>query len=260
VWGLYRVALPAAVAPNQEVTFNFTITAPVTAANYNFQWRVVQDYVEWFGDYSANVQVAVSGGAGNGANAAECTWQNVPSSMVAGQSYALSVKMLNTGSSTWTTASHYNLGSANDNGAWGLYRVGLPSSIAPGQEATFTFTVTAPATPGAYNFQWRMVQDYVEWFGDTSTNVAVTVSAPASQGVHWLVTDQLGTPRIILEESGSLAAVSRHDYLPFGEELLAGAGGRTTAQGYTGSDNVRQKFTSKERDVETGLDYFQGFA
>ncbi len=32
-------------------------------------------------------------------------------------------------------------------------------------------------------------------------------------------------------------------------------GGRTTAQGYTG-DNVRQKFTSKERDIETGLDYF----
>ncbi|MCA1600085.1 MAG: RHS repeat-associated core domain-containing protein, partial [Acidobacteria bacterium] len=43
--------------------------------------------------------------------------------------------------------------------------------------------------------------------------------------------------------------------LPFGEELFAGTGGRTTAQGYVG-DNVRQKFTSKERDNETGLDYF----
>ena len=44
--------------------------------------------------------------------------------------------------------------------------------------------------------------------------------------------------------------------LPFGEELFAGTGGRTTAQGYTASDNVRQKFTDKERDNETGLDYF----
>ncbi|MGH9874724.1 MAG: RHS repeat-associated core domain-containing protein [Pyrinomonadaceae bacterium] len=43
--------------------------------------------------------------------------------------------------------------------------------------------------------------------------------------------------------------------MPFGEELFAGTGGRTTAQGYSG-DNVRQKFTSKERDNETGLDYF----
>ncbi len=73
--------------------------------------------------------------------------------------------------------------------------------------------------------------------------------------VHWLVTDQLGTPRMVFDQSGSLANTSRHDYLPFGEELFAGMGGRTTAQGYVG-DNVRQKFTSKERDSETGLDYF----
>jgi RHS repeat-associated protein len=50
--------------------------------------------------------------------------------------------------------------------------------------------------------------------------------------------------------------VTRHDYLPFGEELFAGTGGRTTAQGYAGGDGVRQQFTQKERDIETGLDYF----
>jgi RHS repeat-associated protein len=73
--------------------------------------------------------------------------------------------------------------------------------------------------------------------------------------INWLVTDQLGTPRMIFDQTGSLATTKRHDYLPFGEELFAGTGGRTTAQGYTG-DNIRQKFTSKERDNETGLDYF----
>src|SRR5712692_5685683 len=61
---------------------------------------------------------------------------------------------------------------------------------------------------------------------------------------------------MIFDQSGSLANVSRHDYLPFGEELFAGTGGRTTAQGYTSSDGVRQQFTQKERDNETGLDYF----
>jgi hypothetical protein len=74
--------------------------------------------------------------------------------------------------------------------------------------------------------------------------------------INWLVSDHLGTPRVILDQSGSLATVKRHDYLPFGEELFAGTGGRTTAQGYTASDNVRQKFTLKEPDIETGLDYF----
>src|SRR5262249_34455866 len=43
---------------------------------------------------------------------------------------------------------------------------------------------------------------------------------------------------------------------PFGEELGAGTGGRTTGQGYSASDGVRQHFSQKERDNETGLDYF----
>lgn len=68
--------------------------------------------------------------------------------------------------------------------------------------------------------------------------------------LNWLVTDQLGTPRMILKQSGAIA--SRHDYLPFGEELLTG---RDTTPGYNSADTVRQKFTAKERDVETGLDY-----
>lgn len=71
----------------------------------------------------------------------------------------------------------------------------------------------------------------------------------------WLVSDHLGTPRMVVARTGALSGIKRHDYLPFGEELAANMGGRTSAQGYT-SDNVRQKLTDKERDSETGLDYF----
>ena len=78
----------------------------------------------------------------------------------------------------------------------------------------------------------------------------------SSAQIHWLVTDQLGTPRMVFDQSGSLANVSRHDYLPFGEEIYAGVGGRMPAQGYTG-DGTRQKFTSYERDSETSLDFAQ---
>jgi RHS repeat-associated protein len=59
-----------------------------------------------------------------------------------------------------------------------------------------------------------------------------------------------------LDQTGLLANLKRHDYLPFGEELSAGTGGRTASMGYVSGDNIRQKFTSKERDVETGFDYF----
>lgn len=53
------------------------------------------------------------------------------------------------------------------------------------------------------------------------------------------------------------ATASRHDSLPFGEEMVTGQGLRTAAMGYSASDYVRQKFTQKERDMETGLDYFE---
>jgi subtilisin family serine protease len=103
--------------------------------------------------------------------------QSVPTSMIAGQSYAASVQMYNFGTATWTTA-QYKLGSQNpqDNFTWGFARVSLPTMTAAGQQVTFNFTVTAPSTPGTYNFQWRMLQEAVEWFGPLTQNVAVSVS------------------------------------------------------------------------------------
>ncbi len=62
---------------------------------------------------------------------------------------------------------------------------------------------------------------------------------------------------MVFDKTGALASVSRHDYLPFGEELFAGTGGRTTALGYTNNDGARQKFTGYEADAETGLNFAQ---
>jgi RHS repeat-associated protein len=81
-------------------------------------------------------------------------------------------------------------------------------------------------------------------------------TSAGDEKVQWLVSDQVGTPRIIFDQTGNPATIKRHDYLPFGEELFAGTGGRSVAQGYSVGDGVRQQFTDKERDVETGLDYF----
>lgn len=77
--------------------------------------------------------------------------------------------------------------------------------------------------------------------------------------VKWLVGDQLGTPRMVVDQSGDLTGtnqVIRHDYLPFGEEIGAGVGIRATSNGYAG-DGIRQKFEQYERDSETGLDFAQ---
>jgi RHS repeat-associated protein len=49
---------------------------------------------------------------------------------------------------------------------------------------------------------------------------------------------------------------ARYDYLPFGEEVPSTQGVRGSVSGYGGTDATRQKFTQKERDSESGLDYF----
>src|SRR5205085_4404554 len=67
-----------------------------------------------------------------------------------------------------------------DNLTWGLARVGLASPVPPGAKTTFNFVVTAPATAGSYNFQWRIVQDGVAWFGETAPAVTVNVVAAGS--------------------------------------------------------------------------------
>ena len=93
-----------------------------------------------------------------------------------------------------------------------------------------------------YNIQSQLVAEYSD-------------AQPATTGgTSYLTEDTLGTPRVDTDASGNVKA--RHDYQPFGEELFASAGSRTAPNGYAG-DNINQKFTLKERDNETGLDFFE---
>lgn len=74
----------------------------------------------------------------------------------------------------------------------------------------------------------------------------------ATAKTSYLTTDTLGTPRVITDQTG--AVTSRRDLLPFGEDLYTPQ--RTAALGYT-ADNIKEKFTGKKRDSETGLDFFE---
>lgn len=104
--------------------------------------------------------------------------QAVPAAMTVGQSYPVEVTFRNTGNVTWRRSSTYRLGSANplDNGRWGTGRVELPNDVPPGQSIRIPFTVI-PQMSGALNFQWKLLQEGVVWFGEASPNQVVTVQA-----------------------------------------------------------------------------------
>src|SRR6185503_20597126 len=91
-------------------------------------------------------------------------------------------------------------------------------------------------------------------YGASGLLATIEPTAVNSNGTRYTTSDNLGTPRVVTNASAGV--VSRHDYKPFGEEIGAGVGGRTTGMGYSVADGVRQRFTGKERDTETGLDYF----
>jgi hypothetical protein len=116
--------------------------------------------------------------------------QSVQSPLIPGQASNVSVTMQNIGGTTWTSqgTNPFRLGSQNpqDNTTWGLVRVDVPSNVTPGNEITFNFTITAPSAPGTYNFQWRMVEELVTWFGDTTPNVPVVVQAVLRQMIVYV--------------------------------------------------------------------------
>jgi RHS repeat-associated protein len=80
-------------------------------------------------------------------------------------------------------------------------------------------------------------------------------SAGEATGTQYLHGDHLGSTRLTTDGNGMVGR--RYDYRPFGAELTSGdTAWRTTALKYGAGSDVRLKFTGKERDAETGLDYF----
>ncbi len=114
----------------------------------------------------------------NSTNNAEFVSQTgVPTTLAPGQTATVSVTMKNTGTTTWTKTNLTKLGSFNpqDNTLLCPNRIELNTdeSIAPNQTKTFTFVIVAPATAGTFNFQWKMLQDGIGWFGKASTNQVI---------------------------------------------------------------------------------------
>ena len=113
--------------------------------------------------------------------------QGVPPSMIGGKTYPVSIMMKNTGTSTWMPGVHFPFCLASERygdnppswSIWGMGHHDVPAPVPPGTTVRFDFSVTAPAAAGSYHFQWRMRQDGVEAFGETTPDVLVSVTAAA---------------------------------------------------------------------------------
>jgi RHS repeat-associated protein len=89
--------------------------------------------------------------------------------------------------------------------------------------------------------------------------VAAEYGPNSETGTQFLTADALGSPRLATDSSGN--QIHSYDYLPFGGDIRAGTAGRdstfppATPPVYV-ANGIKVGFTGKERDAESGLDYF----
>jgi hypothetical protein len=124
------------------------------------------------------------------ANNAQYIGDSIPATMIPGFVYNVSVTMKNTGTTTWTKAGSYRLGAVGDSDPFAPGRVDLADadSIAPSQQKTFSFTMTAPISEGVRTSDWNMLQENVQWFGDVVTkvvNVTFGPNPPGAPTISW---------------------------------------------------------------------------
>jgi beta propeller repeat protein len=100
------------------------------------------------------------------------TENDIPASMLKGETYTISVTMWNDGATDWTTADGFALRAVSPEGTgrWGISTVGLPGgqTVAAGGTVKFEFDVTAPSAPGLYACHWRMAKGS-RYFGEVAT-------------------------------------------------------------------------------------------
>ena len=180
-----RVLLPYDVAPNQQVTFTFTIKplGCVFSAPSPLRFRMLSQLHGTFGDETPDPQVTVG-------TATEFVSQQVPATVPAGAIVLVTETFRNTTPTTWLTTDGYTLQSAGPAGntIWSVSPVALPAAVAPNAAVTFTFYIKVPSTVGTYNFQWQMSNPAGVPFGGVSPATAVQVIAagPSNyEGLWW---------------------------------------------------------------------------
>jgi uncharacterized protein YkwD len=176
----------ATVGPGQTGTFTFNVRAPANPGTYRLPLRPVIDGVTWMEDSGVFMVIASSGGSYHSKWAAQTAYPTLR----AGQTSApLSLTFTNTGTGTWVKGApgrEARLGINLDDVTWAALGVSWPfasrvatqteASVAPGQNATFTFQVKAPATPGVYSIHLRPVIDGTTWMEDEGVFLIITVT------------------------------------------------------------------------------------
>ena len=182
LWGPSYTLVPSDVTVNTSgsATFTFNVTAPEAEGTYASKWQMKKLTglgAGFFGeaiDLSVDVNAATQPQYG-----ATVVSQTIPLQINPGATANFQVRMRNTGSLDWSGTT-YDLRS--DNSPFNLWTtsntpLGAAETVtANGGERLFSFSVTAPATPGVYTSQWRMYKGGLDYFGEAAITANIVVN------------------------------------------------------------------------------------
>ncbi len=220
----------ASVPPGSIGTFTFEVQAPTTPGNYNEYFNLVAEGDTWMNDLGQFFNPSVASGNLN----SSVVSNDMPDVIAAGGTANVSIVMKNTGNTYWYNSGKYsvNLGASSpqdrssqfNSGTW--LAVNRPakmteSVVAPGQNATFNFSINAPATANIYTESFGLVAEGWSWFGQSFTN-SVNVGAVTSpdgtfpdnlalnQGLSFngSIVSPNGKYRLIMQGDGNLVLYS----------------------------------------------------
>lgn len=209
--------LASSVAPNATATFTFNVTAPAAPGTYRFMRQMLDTRsvdaggVGFFRATDLCVDETITVVAGAPTLDAVVVSDTIPATAAPGDILNVSVVMQNTGTETWTPGSTYVLYSENTPiTQWGFTSINVPTTVAQGQTATFTFPMTVPATTGAQSLEVRMLKSGFGSFGATLSRT-VNVSAMSVPTVAASVTGDTFPASMAPNSSETVTVTMRND-------------------------------------------------
>ena len=168
-WSRTTINLPGGTfAPGASVLLTGLCTSSITPGTYPIQWQMQKSGVK-FGEKTPLANIVVTLGPDD---AQFISQSGVPTTIVHSTAFTPTITMKNLGTATWAgpTYALVPIGSS----PFGVSSISAPST-AQNANGVFSATFTAPATPGTYTFQMRMVDGSTK-FGQATTLVTITVT------------------------------------------------------------------------------------
>ena len=206
----------SSVNPGEIGTFTFTVVGNPAPGTYPEYFAPVIENLTWMDNFSATPHgkygiywnITVTPGAGTSGYNAELISKSTDPTIAAGDSATLTVTVKNTGTATWsnTGANPMHLGTWNPqdrssdfyDATWLSTNrpTGLTeSSVAPGAQGTFNFTVKVPSSKanGTYTETFNLVSENLGWLnlpisfpitvsGTSTGDVTISLASDTPQG------------------------------------------------------------------------------